>query len=296
MSRIRRLLPASGIRAVFDQARELELSGKRILHLDIGRPDRPMPPGAEQGARQTLEQGQVHYLTNRGLLELRQLIAADLEQVTCRSFDPETELIITTGASEAVSMCSLALLAAGDEIIIPQPSWNHYAAVVSLAGAKTVTVDLTANDGFLLDPDRLSKAITSRTKMIVINSPSNPTGAVQPTDILKTIAELALEKGIFILADEVYRNFIYEGEHVSIAQFMGDSELLLYADSFSKSMALCGWRVGVVAASVRISDALNRVHQYLWVTFCPTGSGRCNQASPAPGLLKKDAAGICTAP
>ncbi len=265
MERVRRLLPASGIREIFDRAKQLEAGGKPVLHLEIGRPEWKLPPDAAEAAKLALDQGFIHYIENRGLLELRRAIAEDIAQTTGRRFSPEKELIVTCGASEALSMCGLALLGAGDEVIIPQPAWNHYQSVVEMAGATPVPLPLSAKDGFVMDPQRVTGAITQRTKMLILNTPGNPSGAVQPYEYLEEIARLALRHGIFVFADEIYRDFVYSGEHASIASSMGDSELLLYANSFSKSYAMTGWRIGYVAAEAGISDALNRVHQYLTV-------------------------------
>ncbi len=152
MSTIRRLLPASGIRAVFDRATALERQGHTVLHLEVGRPDWKMPPGAIEEAKQALEDDFVHYIANRGLIELRQVLADDIAEVTGRAFNPETELIVTSGVSEAWSMCGLALLGPGDEVIIPQPTWSHYQAVVEMAGATPVPMPLSPTTGFIIRP------------------------------------------------------------------------------------------------------------------------------------------------
>lgn len=266
--KIHRLLPASGIRAVFDRAKEIERTGQTVLHLDIGRPDWKMPPGAIEDAKQALDDGFVHYIANRGLPELRQAIADDAAEITGRSFNPDTEIVVTSGVSEAWSMCALALLGPGDEAIIPQPGWSHYQAVVEMAGATPVFVSLSAQTGFLLDPDQLKAALSPRTKLLILNTPGNPTGAVQPPEYLKAIADLALEYGFFVFSDEIYHEFVYDQPHMSIGQFMGDSELFLYANGFSKNYAMTGWRIGYIATQANISDALNRIHQYL--TVCGT--------------------------
>lgn len=280
MAKIRRMLPASGIRAVFDRAKDLERSGKVVLHLEIGRPDWKLPPGVVDDAKRALDEGFVHYIPNRGLPELRATIAEDIARRIGRQFDPEKELIVTTGGSEALSMCGLALLGLGDEVIIPQPTWNHYQAVVEMAGATPVLLQLSADKGFVIDPERVAEVITPRTKMLILNTPGNPTGAVQPAEYLREIAHLALRHGIFILSDEMYQDFVYEVEHVSVARYMGDSELLLYLNGFSKSYAMTGWRIGYIATEASISDALNRVHQYL--TVC----GVAFAQKGADGLLR----------
>jgi len=262
----RRLLPPSGIRQIFDRAKEIEQSGRPVLHLEIGRPDYSQPFGAVRCAQEAMDSGFVHYIANRGLPELREAIVEDIHDSAGVNFDPETEVIVTTGASEALSMVALALLGPGDEVIIPEPAWPHYRAVVQMAGATSVTLPLAgAGNGFILDPEELAKLITDKTRMIVLNTPCNPSGAVQPPDVLQEVARLALKHGIFVFSDEVYKDFVYDGEHVSIGSFMADSDRFLYVNSLSKSYAMTGWRIGYVAARAEVSDALNRIHQYLTV-------------------------------
>ena len=272
---VRRMLPASGIRAIVDRASAMERAGQAVLHLEIGRPDWRMPPGAAEAAKRAIDDGHVHYTANRGLPELRQAIADEVTAITGRHFDPDTELIVTSGVSEAWSMVGLALLGPGDEIIIPTPSWSHYWAVAEMAGATVVPLQLSPAQGFVIDPEELVRLITPRTRMMILTTPGNPTGAVQPPAVLQAIAELALKHGFFIFADEIYHEFVYDVEHVSIGRYLGDSELLLYANGFSKNFAMTGWRLGYIAAAAPLSDALNRVHQYLTVctvTFAQKGA------------------------
>lgn len=266
---IRRAIPPSGIRIIFDRAAALERAGEQILHLDIGRPVWKLPPGVVDAAKQAMDDGFVHYIANRGDNDLREGLAASIFETTKQTFDSDQEIIVTTGASEALSMAGLALLDVGDEVIIPQPAWNHYEAVARLAGASPIPLALSASDGFILDPTQLAAVISPRTRMIIINSPSNPTGAVQPANVLKEVAALAVKNGIFIFSDEIYDQFVFSGEHASIAQFLAESELLLYVNSFSKSYAMTGWRIGYIAARPRIAHALNCIHQYLTVCGVP---------------------------
>jgi aminotransferase len=280
MNSLYRALPASGIREVYDKARKIEKNGEKVLHLEIGRPDWELPKVVVDDAKKALDDGFVHYIPNRGIPELRKAVAKEIAVRTGRCFDFEKEVIITSGASEALSICGLTLLGPGDEVIIPQPTWNHYEAVVRMAGATPIPLLLSAKDGFILDPLSVQDTITSRTKMIIINSPGNPTGAVQPSESLRAIAELAVNNGIYILTDEVYQDFVYEGEHASIAQYLGNSSLLIYINSLSKSYAMTGWRIGYLACESSLSEAFNRVHQYLTVcgvSFAQKGTGRLFQ-------------------
>jgi aspartate/methionine/tyrosine aminotransferase len=260
-----RILPKSGIRSVFDRAKEIEGEGKIVCHLEIGRPCWPSFPGTVDAVTAALTQGFVHYIPNRGILELRQALSSEIKNTIGIKFDPATELIVTTGASEAVCMCALALLGADDEVIIPQPAWNHYQAVAEMAGAKVIPLNLSSDNNFLIDINQLKSIISSKTKMIVLNSPANPTGVIQPPEILKNVAEIALRNGIFVLSDEVYQDFVYGDQHCSIAKYMGDSDLFIYINSLSKSYVMTGWRIGYIAARANVSDILNRIHQYLTV-------------------------------
>lgn len=263
MTPIRRSLPGSGIRVFFDRAQEIERDGHSVLHLEIGMPDWDLPPGVVADTKEALDDGYVHYIANRGLVELRQAIAEDVAQVTGQQIDPETELLVTHGASEALSACGLALLGPGDEVIIPQPAWNHYQAVVEMTGATPVLFPLLASEGFVIDPERLAASVSPQTKLLILNSPHNPTGAVQPAAALEAVAQLALEREFFVFSDEIYHDLVYTRPHVSISQYMQDSPYLLYVNSFSKSYSMTGWRVGYLAAHAEIIDAVNRIHQYL---------------------------------
>lgn len=262
-------LPSSGIRLVFDQAQALEKCGHEISHLEIGRPDWPPPPSLNQQTVQAISDGFIHYIANRGIPELRAAISEDTALRTGVRYDPDTELIVTTGASEGLAMCALAFLDPGDEMIIPEPAWPHYKATAALANARAVTIPLDHATGFELDPGRIRDAITAKTKIVVINNPNNPTGAVYSRDSLKEIVALAEKHGFFILADEVYQDYVYPGHDFhSLATLCNGSDRLILLNSLSKSYAMTGYRVGYIAAAPEISDTLNKIHQYL--TVCGT--------------------------
>lgn len=266
MIEIARSLPASGIRKFFDLANALTEKGHEVLRMEIGRPDWQVPSSIKELVAQAMACGAYHYMPNRGDKLLREILCSQIASRTGKEYNSETEIIITTGASEAVAMCALALLAKNDEVIIPEPAWPHYKAVASLAGAKAITVNTSAKDNFIIDPEQIEKAISPHTKLLVLNTPSNPTGAIQPADVLKRLAALSEKYGFFILADEVYDHFIYgENNHVSMAKIMGDSDRLIYLNSLSKTHSITGWRIGYVCSSPVVSDALNKIHQYLTV-------------------------------
>ncbi len=263
---IRRQLPASGIRSIFDRAQALKKSGKEILQLDVGRPEWPLPPSALESIHSAVRDGFNHYVENRGLLELREQLSQRTFLHAGVRFSPETEMIVTVGGTEAVAMIGLALLGAGDEMILPLPAWNHYAAVAQMAGAEVRNLPLKLENQFQIDPDELKKLITNKTKLVVVNSPSNPTGMIQSEESLKEVARLSEKYGFYVLSDEVYDEFYYsENQPSSIGRFMRDSSKFIYLNSFSKTFAMTGWRLGWIASAPEVSDALNRVHQYLTV-------------------------------
>lgn len=283
MNWIRRLPPSSGIRAIFDRASKMERAGVKVLHLDVGRPEWRLPPDCAESAKQAIDNGLVNYIENRGLPELRNAIAADIKMHTDWLTNPDDEIVVTSGASEALAMAALALLGPDDEVIIPMPAWNHYAAVAELAGARVIPLTLTPESGFIIDPDRLRRLISPHTRMMILNTPGNPTGAVQPESVVQEVARLALQHGFFVFSDEVYRDFVYGNTHVSIARHMAGSDLLLYVNSFSKSFAMTGWRIGYIACSRVVSDALNRIHQYLTVCGVPFAQKAAANVLQHPG-------------
>lgn len=254
----------SGIRAIFDRAAELEGSGRSIVHLEIGRPHRSSPEPAREAAEAALRRGDVHYTASRGTGELRSAIAGSLSKRGVDR-DPDTELVVTAGGSEALLASLMATLQPGDEALVPTPAWPHYAGQLALAGARCVEIPCRAVDGFRPDPERLEAAITPRTRLVVVSSPSNPSGAVFGDDALAAIAELCERHDLIALSDEIYERFVYDGEHVSIGSLPGMRPRTIVANSFSKAYAMTGWRVGWVEAPAALATAINAVHQHLSV-------------------------------
>lgn len=287
---IRRLLPSSGIRQVFDKANALEKQGKKVFHLEIGRPDWKLPPGVEQATIDALKAGFVHYSPNRGFLALRESISRFINSKTGKIYDPEREIIVTLGGSEAVCMAILASIAEGDEVIIPIPTWPNYKIIVQMAGGKPVCVPGEPDKGFIYDPENLHRSITPNTRMIILNNPGNPTGVVQKRDVLSEIVKIALKHNLIIMSDEVYKDFIYEGEHISLVELVEDKSKLILINSFSKSFAMTGWRIGWTASDAVISDAMNRIHQYLTVcgvSFAQKGVASMLDDPRLPEYLKE---------
>ncbi len=256
-------IPFSGIRKIAQAASNLEKQGRAIIHLEIGRPDFDTPQHIKDAAKQALDDGFVHYTSNYGTLELRQAIAEKLARENGIQVDPATEVIVTVGTNQAVAITMLALIDPGDEVLIPDPIWLHYFYCVQMAGGIPVHVPLYAENRFQIDPADLRRAITPRTKLIVVNSPHNPTGAVLGKSVLEEIARIAIEHDLLVLSDEIYEKIIYDDAvHHSIASFPNMADRTITVNGFSKTYSMTGWRIGYAAGRKNLLDALIRVHQY----------------------------------
>ncbi|MFC1715912.1 pyridoxal phosphate-dependent aminotransferase [Candidatus Poribacteria bacterium] len=288
--RVARDLPGSGIRKIFNMASQKEKEGDRVFHLEIGRPYWQMPPGAASGVICALESGFVNYIHNRGLIELREAISNFIRGRTGYLYDPEAELIVTCGASEAIAMIMLAFVSSGDEVIVLEPAWPHYVACIKMAGGTPVRVPRAIDNGYGFQREAVSAAITDRTKLIVINNPCNPTGAVYSAEELRDLSEIARKYGLLVVSDEIYKDFVWGDQYTSMVEIMADRDSLILVDGFSKSYAMTGWRIGYVAASPEVSDALNRVHQYLTVcgvAFAQKGATKVLQNPKLPEYNEK---------
>ena len=262
-------IPFSGIRKVFEEVTRREKLGEKIIHLELGRPDFDTPHHIKETAKTAIDEGKVHYSSNYGIPELREAIAKKLRVDNGLSFGPETEIIVTVGANEAVFMTLMGLLNPGDEVLIPDPCWLHYFYCARMAGAVPVSVPLREENGFNPDIHDFRSRISPKTRMIVINTPNNPTGAVFNQKVLESLAQFARERDLFVLSDEIYEKMIYEGNrHFSIGSLPGMKERTVTINGFSKIYAMTGWRLGYTAADKELTSALIRVHQY--TTVCAT--------------------------
>jgi aminotransferase len=256
-------IPFSGIRKIFQAAVALEREGKEVIHLEVGRPDFDTPQHIKEAAKRALDEGFVHYTSNYGAPELREAIAQKLLNENGIRVDAENEVIVTVGANEAILLAMLALLDPDDEVLIPDPIWLHYFYCARLAEAKPIHVPLREENKFQIDPSDLEEAISPRTKMVVVNSPHNPTGAVLGKKTLEAIARIAIEHDLLVISDEIYEKIIYDGvQHYSMASLPGMAERTLTVNGFSKAYSMTGWRLGYVAARKTLIDSLIRVHQY----------------------------------
>ncbi len=268
-------VPFSGIRRIFDEASRLEQSGSDIVHLEIGRPDFDTPAHIKQAAKTALDQGQVHYTANAGTLALRRAIADKLKKDNSLEYDAESEIIVTVGASEAVYLAVLAFLNPGDEILAPSIGWINYFAVPGMASASLVTYPVREAMGFKIQATGIKAAITPRTKMLILSSPSNPTGAVVDEQDLQQIARVAREHNLLVLSDEIYEKIIYDAKHVSLASLPGMRERTIVVNGFSKAFSMTGWRLGYAAAPRELAAPMLRAHQYIVtsaVSFAQAGA------------------------
>jgi aspartate aminotransferase len=228
---------------VLARARALEAKGRDVVHLEIGEPDFDTPENIVEAGCQALRDGYTHYGPSCGLPDLRQAIADEISCTRLIPVDPE-QVIVTTGAKPVMFYSILALVDHGDEVIYPSPSFPIYESMIKFSGGVPVPVALTEETGFAFDLDQLRASVSDKTKMIIINSPGNPTGGVLETDELRVIADIARERDIIVLSDEIYSRIVYQGRFESITQFEGLPERTIILDGFSKTYAMTGWRLG----------------------------------------------------
>lgn len=232
---------------VLAQAKALEAQGRQIIHLEIGEPDFDTPPAIVNAGVEALQQGYTHYGSSQGLQELREAIAADASRSRGIPVSP-SNVVVTPGAKPIMFYTMLALAEEGDEVIYPDPGFPIYRSMIDFVGAKAVPLVLREELDFSIDLEELRSKITTRTTLLILNTPHNPTGGVVPAEQLREIAKLAVEHDLWVLSDEVYRRILYSGEHVSIASFPGMEERTIILDGYSKTYAMTGWRLGFAIA------------------------------------------------
>jgi aspartate aminotransferase/aminotransferase len=258
------LIPLSGgIREILSRANELEKQGRRIIHMEIGRPDFDSPESAKAGVRNALENADVHYTDMSGTVELRQAIARKYREENDMNVDPVRNIIVTAGAIEALMVTFLSILEPGDEVVVPSPFFPAYADQVALANASLVNVPCRMEDGFRLRVEDLEKVLTPRTKLLLINTPHNPTGVTLTPRDLEEIANLAKERNFWVVSDECYEKFLYEGMHTSIASFPDMAERSVTIGGASKTWSMTGWRVGWLITPSEMKPYAAKCHQNL---------------------------------
>jgi aspartate/methionine/tyrosine aminotransferase len=228
---------------VLAKARALEAKGRDIVHLEIGEPDFDTPPSIVAAGVAALERGETHYTPSAGVIELREAIAMYLKERRGIRADP-AQVIVTPGAKPIMFYALLALLEKGDEAIYPDPGFPIYSSMIDFAGARGIPLPLREENGFQLDLDELERLAGPRAKVLILNSPNNPTGAVLSRNAIREIARVARERDLWVLTDEIYGELIYDGEHRSIALEDGMAERTILLDGFSKTFAMTGWRLG----------------------------------------------------
>ncbi len=257
-------IPYSQIRVMFDAANKLERQGKKVIHLEIGRPDFNTPDHIVEAAVEALRSGKHHYSPNAGILELRQAISDKFSSEYNLEYDPETEVVVTNGVAEGIYVTIHALLNPGDQILIPDPRWINYDVDAITNFVDPVDYTLFGDKSFQPDPEEMEEKITRRTRMILLASPSNPTGSVMGKDVLEKIAELAIQHDLLVLSDEIYEKIVYPpAEHLSIATFPAMRERTILLNGFSKCFSMTGWRLGYVLGPKELVNPILRYHQYM---------------------------------
>lgn len=274
-------LKPSGIRKFFDIVSEM----KDAISLGVGEPDFDTPWFIRDEGIYSLEKGRTFYTSNAGLKDLRKEIAAYIKRTQALNYDPDNEIIVTVGGSEAIDIGLRAVINPGDEVIIPQPSYVSYEPCALLSGAKPVIINLKAENEFRLTAQELIEAITEKTKVLILPYPNNPTGAIMEREDLEKIAKIVVEKDILVMSDEIYSALTYKGRHVSIASLEGMKERTILINGFSKAYAMTGWRLGYACGPKDIIKQMTKIHQFA-IMCAPTTS----QYAAVTALKKGDEA------
>ncbi|WP_410985207.1 aminotransferase [Bacillus cereus] len=258
LSRVAESLQPSGIRKFFDLAAGM----KGVISLGVGEPDFVTPWHVRQACIRSLEEGYTAYTANAGLLELRQEIAKYLQKQFHVSYDPNEEIIVTVGASQALDVAMRAIVNSGDEVIIIEPSFVSYAPLVTLAGGVPVPVATSLESAFKVQPEQIEAAISTKTKAILLCSPNNPTGALLNRDELEKLATIVEKYNLIVLSDEIYAELVYDEAYTSFASIQNMRDHTILISGFSKGFAMTGWRLGMIAAPVHFSELMLKIHQY----------------------------------
>lgn len=257
----------SGIRKFFDLANQME----GVISLGVGEPDFATPWKIREAAIYSIEKGRTFYTANRGLLELRQEISNYYYRRFGVHYDPENEIIVTVGGSEGIDIAVRALMNPGDEMIILDPGYVAYEPSVILSGGVPVRIHLEEKDEFKLTPEKLKAAITPKTKVMLINFPSNPTGGAMTREDYEKLVPIIKESGIIVISDEIYAELSYEEPFSTLASFPEIRDQIVVINGFSKAYAMTGWRLGYVLANSVFSKAMCKIHQYI-IMSAPTGA------------------------
>lgn len=251
-------IPRSGIREFFD----IVQSQKGVISLGVGEPDFVTPWHIREAAIYALERGRTTYTSNLGLPKLREAISGSIEKHFNVSYDPKTQILITVGVSEALDIALRALINPGDEIIYHEPCYVSYSPSISLAHGVPVAVSCKAENNFAVTAEAIEKAITPKSKVLVLNFPTNPTGGTMTRADLLKIADVVLRHNLLVITDEIYSELTFEGDHTSIASLPGMRERTIFLHGFSKAYAMTGFRIGYACGPAELIEAMMRIHQY----------------------------------
>lgn len=265
-------VPASPIRVILEKAAAMRSQGIPVISFSAGEPDFNTPTDIKKATIEALNQNLTHYTSNRGYPKLRKALHEYTLKYTGVDYDPETEILITSGGAEGLNNAVFAFVDEGDDVLVFTPSFVNYKSLTNMCGANFVEIPLDRNNDFRVDISVLKNAITLKTKMLILNNPNNPSGTVYNKEDLQMICELAVQHNFLILSDEMYSRLVYEGEtFYSVASFPGMKERTIIVSGFSKTFAMTGWRLGYITAASKLADRILRVHQYS-TTCSPTFS------------------------
>jgi aspartate aminotransferase len=243
---------------VLAQARRLEAQGRDIIHMEIGEPDFATPDNIIDAAVTALKEGYTHYTAASGIMAVREATARYVARRTGVDVQAE-EVVLVPGSKNLLHFALLALVEEGDEVILPDPGYPVYRSLVEFIGARPVVVPIRESSGFRFDVDELRSLVTERTKLLIINTPANPTGGCLERSDMEAIAALAMERDFVVLSDEIYQRILYDGEHVSILSLPGMSERTIYMDGMSKAWAMCGWRLGFGVMPLELAKRMDQL-------------------------------------
>lgn len=268
---------SGGIREIVNRATALERAGKKVIHMEIGRPDYDSPVCAKEAVKRALDAGDVHYTDTAGTLALRKAIANALKRDQQLEVDPEREILVTVGAIEALAAVFLTFVRPGDEVIVPTPFFPPYADQIAQVDGILREVPCHFENHFRLNVADLEAAVTPKTRLLLINTPNNPSGAALRKSDLEAIAVLAQRRNLLVVSDECYEKFLYEGEHISIASLPGMRERTIIVNSASKTFSMTGWRVGWLVFPPEVRPFLAKSHQNL--SSCATSFAQVGVAA-----------------
>ncbi len=285
-------LPKQQIRVMFDRAKQMEKEGRNIIHLEIGRPDFDTPEHIVEAAVEALRAGKHHYCPNAGIPELRQAVSQRYAEEYQLNYDPATEVLITNGVAEGVFLAINALLDPGDQVLIPDPRWVNYEPDALINFVEPISYSLYEDNGYQPDPDEIAEKLTPRSRMLILASPSNPTGGVISPEIMEKIAALAVQKDLIVVSDEIYEKIIYPpAQHTCAGVLEGLHERTIILNGFSKYYSMTGWRLGFTLAPQKLLEPMLRYHQYMITstnTFAQWGAVKALTSDQSPSIAMRD--------